>query len=236
MKNCGVSIHNIGKLISTQIFCSIFYPITHYLLKQQLLINRVLITNSGDVIFQGDPFNSNIHNSAIYFHHEHHFHYENAFMQLWFETTQIFGFSYPNHSLVINGGYIIGGIRPVLQYLDLFFSFFNSSYLNNENEFVDQSLLNCLIYNGYLDKAHITYYISNELTRACSIGYDVNYPENFFSEFPFARISPNSTSMCTFTHQYDRHDGYLDTVFKSCPQNEFIVPDFLRYPAPSVEE
>jgi hypothetical protein len=227
LNNCGVSFINFGTLNMGNVDCSRFIPFFHYLYFRRYFFDRVIICDSTDFIFQGDPFISTMHNDTVYFVHENHLSRNNPWMIDWFQNFPDKRYPLPENKSVINSGYISGGVIPVLRALDVFFKIVNSSIELSNPNVLDQVMYNIMVYYGLLAAENIRYALDNDLILGCVTGTVNNFEEDY-NQIGYSIVGENSRKYCTFVHQYDRHLNYKESLEKACPQNDLQVSDFFR--------
>lgn len=167
LNDCGCLIINVGELSTSRknkLFMARNLAIYEFLLLNYQYINRIIIIDLYDTIFQGDPFNNYFLNDTI---------------GLSLETTKIQGSHIQGISIlfgqekahqlcykrkIINCGTIIGSSQIVLNFLSLFMEFANNLSETDFNELVntqfpDQAIVNALICGKVLDERNMKYHL-----------------------------------------------------------------------------
>lgn len=228
IENCAVLFYNIGRIPFTQDYLSFYIPVIDYIIIQQQYIDRVLFLDIYDIVFQGDPFTDQIENNTLYFISQMYTYEQNPKMR----TLHIFNLTHEPKYLklpVINAGHFYGDVNVMLQFFDLVVKTHeklikdNFSYENN-----DQEVVNYIYITGQLEAHNITYQLDSP-TSSGAVVVVIGFWENDHNEtFGWNIIAQNSKVFSKFVHKYDAYPNMLQSVFNSCPQGIYSVPDFIR--------
>ena len=222
-KNCGGFIINIGKYqiySKPHIFASKLQICHDFIWRYQSVMNRVIVIDISDIIFQGDPFNNMIEKGVISFVGEHL-----PFGLSWWtrKIHKLKGIHYSNYHLkpVINGGTYGSDVQTVIRYLETFNLLYSVDYYTTIDQ-DDQAYMNVLVYEGYLDNFNIKWKIIEEHEGYVIIlktpGVIKALISSKFGEIQtsFARDKP------IIIHQYDRHCEIVKTFYETCPRHPNI--------------
>jgi hypothetical protein len=226
IENCGVNFVNlknfrIGYLDSTR-----WIPITDYIMKHRQMIDRIIMMDGFDVVFQGDPFSTRFGKDHLYF-----------------TTENIKVTEHTNHDLVrnlpfldkeinesvgaINAGVILGETNLFLQFIDLFFEYFDKSRFN-DYKYNDQTFLQWALGKNLFKNHSIPYIIDGPNgTTACML-WRRFFKKDHNLEFCYHVLSGENDEYALIVHQYDRFPTVKGWLVKAYPQNGFDVRNFFR--------
>lgn len=227
LHSCGVILHDIGIFYENKRryfpgFAMI--PIIEYVFKMNQFYNRVLYCDSFDIVFQRDPFSSNLPPDRIQFATERSLYQDTLYNQKWYNELP-FPKIFPTNSFVINSGQIYGESRLVSKYFDLFLNYYHFKQLTGLLVH-DQAYMNFLVYNNHLTNISLKY----DIDREYGIFSTTLYVASFHGAVIFGNIQDNSdTIQAAVIHQFDRNSTLRNLVLASCPQGAFPVSNFIRY-------
>ena len=164
LNDCGMNIIDIGEFKHDYIlFKWSFGYICMYdfLYINQRYINRVLVCDLFDIVFQGDPFIRNKYINSLSFVSE------NAIFSPKNENTNwiVYNMKYfpPewNNTKITNSGQVIGSIYEMTQFLDVFLSLFDPMDFYTINT-TDQAYFNIILKTGKLKARGISYEIEEK--------------------------------------------------------------------------
>ena len=164
LKRCGMNIIDIGVYHLDSIIYRWsfgFFAMFDFLKKHEKYINRVLICDLFDIVFQGDPFEAGKYNNIIRFVSEAQ-KFSNTIDNR--EWIRYYLGSFPeqwNNSQVTNSGQVCGSVREIIKFLDEYLSLFDPNDISTINT-TDQAYFNLLIKQNKLKEARIPHVVETK--------------------------------------------------------------------------
>ena len=231
LNNCKCFLINIKEFpnLSSREFWGFRYLlIQKFLVSHQYNINRVLIIDLFDTIFQGDPFTNLIDKNFIYFSSEFQSISKCYINYDWIKTIDPINYLNFANKTIINGGTIIGGLYPILKFLNIFFSLFNPNDLSSMI-IDDQGYINYLIYSNFLKNINFLIDISGEILVSLNkVLVWQRIPNDYtIGNFQFK----SNLKFPSIIHQYKFDKACRNSLIKYCYSKDLDFPNFL----PNVE-
>jgi hypothetical protein len=213
LDGCGVKIYNIGPIEYKNIQTTSYGIIFDYILKNQNYINRILMTDIFDFVFQGDTFTEKIKSDTFYLETERQLVSENRKMKKLPFVHQ----NYDSNHHVISAGRFLGGKFPIMQMMDLYFSLFTKDYWGTTQWDDDQAIINYLVYSNLMKKYNISFVIDgptrfNDWINLKKLDPFPNHQIGFVPDLD------DLNHFASSIHQYDQIPVLVKTVYLSCPQ------------------
>jgi len=227
--HCGCIFVNIGVFpsLSNKEFWGFRYLLyDKFLVSHYIFINRVLIIDLFDTIFQGDPFSKNTRDDKVYFSSEFQKIIKCYINYDWIKVLAPNNYSEYGEKTIINGGSLIGGALPIIRLLRVFFSMFD--YKNLSSMLVDdQGYMNYILYSNILETHRINYAIDESGEIIVSLN----------KVLVWQRI-PNDYTVGNFVmkdgfrhppvvHQYKFDIACRESIIKHCYEPAFNMDLFL---------
>jgi hypothetical protein len=206
--------------------------INDYLRIQQFYINRVLTTDIFDVVFQGDPFTTDIKPNILYLTSENHQIKRNYWMRNWMNALKpdphfINASQISNKNVVINSGPLIGTINVILQYLDCYYKYYTKDAYKIRS-INDQNVLNYLAHLGILSSNNIQYVIDDPNGFSSVIGMKYFHDKDHWNELGYVFLNSISKIYSLHVHQYDRQHGLKRNIIEICSPSGMPEKYFVR--------
>ena len=243
---CGINIINIGKVPKYEryAYCFLrFYVYYDFITSYKGSINRVIFFDAMDSIFQGDPFYEDFTPDKLIITLENRlvndtkwaiYSYKNYFRKIHKENNEL----YLNFS-VINCGLIIGGIKPIMTFLNVFKIRFDLNELLfqlKKMQYVDQAILHSIILDGDLQKLGVNVYLYtiNDDYVSLSFGcWGWRCYKKTRNNFSIGNFYSNTTHNFPFiVHQFNRYFQFSVSLLNACPPLEknvslnFYIKDY----------
>ena len=227
MGNCGVSFIIISK-IPQNFRCYDFiriYSYYQFLAIRKHLIDRVLMFDIYDTIFQGDPFSDDIDFDGIGFTQDSILLEKDAGpfgYQSFFHTILNYKYDPIIHGKqnMINSGVVFGRATHIVSFLEnLFFPpllpyLTNTSQIINSWQWFDQGYLNVIMWSDWFPNKKDKFVFFQENNSFISI-YHLKEEKLNCSELGKITVI-NSKYPARLIHQYDRKPGIVEKVQKKC--------------------
>jgi hypothetical protein len=188
-----------------------------FLRDRQTIFDRVLIVDLYDVVFQGDPFQAGLERETVGVSEENipcdRNQKYSAFLLISHRIVRRIWYN----SKCKNGGLLIGGIMPIVRFLELFVAFISKIPHDRlvEAVMVDQVAINLMYGLGEFDRNGIAIRVWNEhdpyrviwkLFDRANVSYLLGDYRLYLGEiYPLV------------IHMFDRSTGFRDSVVKACP-------------------
>jgi len=231
LSQCGCYLINIGKFpdVSRREFWAWRYLMIDKFISTHLqYIDRILIIDLFDTIFQGDPFCSFVSKRKLYLSSEFQAIKDCYVNNKWMEDIAGESHKLMNHNDIINGGTLLGGAIQVHQMIRLFISQFNTNDLSALKA-DDQGYINFITYSGMLENYSIQYEIDKLGELIVSINKIVavyRIPNNFhIGEYRLKR----DRRFPPVIHQFKFNAEQLLSVVRACPRGRLKQPNYLPY-------
>ena len=223
--DCGVQVVNFGKFIYPKGtgFIYRFHVINEFIRINQDKINRVIMCDIFDTVFQGDPFNSQVSKYTLNLVDE-----GKPYCHTWTHANRawlrIYNSSYPlerdmrfNYFCV---AYIAGPIDLIIPLMNEYLTFFSIHLKGN-----DQGVINYLYLSGILQKLAIPVnkFRNNELVHH-------TFFSKFTTDYKFGfvpSIRNNSLYASIVHHSYAVH-SLKYTLIDCCPRINKSMKDYIR--------
>ncbi|OHS96017.1 hypothetical protein TRFO_10190 [Tritrichomonas foetus] len=217
-QNCGVNWINLGE-IGEKYITSInsmrmvlFYG---FLKKVQTKVNRVMIVDMTDTYFQMDPFTDDVYSDSLILTLENQVFLSGTINEKWLAkilklTNELEYLSDFDDRYVINNGFLIGGIYPVLKFYSIILDL--PQFVNYSRGFNDQAIVNYMYYFDLLKGINVILSpiggIYQSLT-ACDSITDIDEDTH--------TISIYGTKLAVL-HQFDRTCENIQNSIMFCPK------------------
>jgi len=223
--NCSISYFNVGYI--PNVHYNAIFAIKNMLGYDFLThvcenFDRVLFVDLYDVVFQEDPFNSNIGLKEMIITREtppfsRSYNNQQRVLPL-FNSTQYMNVLFKP---VLNAGLVYSDPHSLIRYWEMYFSMFNPNDLNSLKT-CDQGYMNYLYYSGRMEMA--------------GIRVRVFYRKHGFDTLSSAGLNPNDLKIGTavfkstntrliIIHQFDRMRLCIDDLIQKCPQGNYMVKE-----------
>ena len=230
LRNCAVNCINVGEFKhypKEALFFFRFYIYYDFLNSHTLEINRVVLIDGHDVLFQGDPFYEGFTNNDLIFTYEDRtlnqsvwgkFSYKNYF----FTINKTIG-DYARFYMV-NAGIILGGRYQIHKFIEVFIKRLPVSEALSQvykPRFADQAVVHSIIYDKEMEQNGINVTFSSIYDEYTSITLSCfgerciylrpnNYTLGYFQSrtrhiYPF------------IIHQYNRYPPLHRSYISACP-------------------
>ena len=224
VENCGGQIINCGpvpfhKRFDGHNYCYVF---SYYFIQRNMdKIDRVMICDMYDTVFQGDPFNEQIENDKLNIVDE-----GATFSTIPGESNRewllAFNYTLPQeqyNDYYLCSGYIAGKAKIVLQTLKLYLK--NHSFGKRRH---DQAAFNYLYFSGILSKNNISIIKrrQNELVRHISY-----VPLGNHSHIGDVRGIRNESIYATIIHHYYLDGNFQISLLRHCPRETKNLEKYL---------
>ena len=227
--NCGVQIFNIGNIKNLNPKYVGFELILSLIEYNFEFINRIIISDLYDTVFQGDPFSQRVSSDYVQFIDEDITFLESETNVNWVKAA-IYRTDFKKKWLnlfPICSGYIIGGKIVIFRFLIMFYSFFNFK----DPYFMDQGLLNNLILTGAFEIRKIPYLTNGE-------NFTVRHLAHNFHKIPFSKLGdfkldshgiPKTVDRyAQVVHHYYDHEKLCISILESCPRRNSNFTNYHR--------
>ena len=220
LKNCSIQWFNIGVVNklkkSSSIFAQKHIIAYDFIYKSASMFDRMLLIDLYDVVFQDDPFFSEVDpNSLIIIKEARLFGDDPKNRERVEAVMKMNKFMYDSHAL--NGGVIYGSPIILLKYETLYFSQFNISNIDGTHKTCDQGYMNYL-------------YLSGELLMH---GFKLKlwHRDQGYESLASTKARPNAAlgkvyflnKRAIVIHMFDRSDDMIRMVLAACPQGNYAV-------------
>jgi hypothetical protein len=202
-----------------------FILIEQFLREHIKFFDRVLIIDLFDAVFQGDPFHKDLPRDMVGISEENVYCDQNQkrIASRFINRRSISRFWHKHNCL--NIGLVIGGIKPVLNFLRQFSDFVTKMPVKNVGSirWADQVIVNILYGLGRLSPANgIKMRIWKEPDEYRTAWMLFGRPNVTYRIGEYRLYAGGHYPLVV--HMYDRSKGFRDSVVKACPQ-EFATKD-----------
>lgn len=227
LDQCSITLvktgHSYSNLKLTRLIL-MRYPVFYdYLFVRRHLIDRVIIADLYDTVFQGDPFTASFDSDYFYFAEESTT-IENCWInKLWLQQAVPDSFEKIKHHKVLNAGLFQGGTIPVLKFLDVYLSFYESQLMNMTAP--DQGYFNYIAYTQIMNNNHFNVKVLN--------GNDGIIVLSYFQEketkLVLGNFKPKASKIYPrILHQYDTRREFRVSVLYACPKGKLNTSTYIR--------
>ena len=227
IKQCGLYVINLGvcEKLSPRVFFALRHLIYYnFLTPIRHLINRIILMDLYDTIFQGDPFPEYFRSETLYFCSENLTFAKSRGNRKWLRTIvhdDLLKY-YPLH--IVNGGTILGSADLIIKYLELFMVYVNMSRLVTLKA-DDQAYTNFFAYSGILEKHQVKHKIF-DLSDFIVCVHGMQY---FPGEWYLGKyMTPIAKKRHLVVHQFDRSRMMKFNVYISCPKMNYNISSYMR--------
>ncbi|OHT04830.1 hypothetical protein TRFO_27622 [Tritrichomonas foetus] len=227
INGCGLYVINLG--VCEKLTPRIFFALRHliyynFLFPRQHLMDRVIMMDLYDSIFQGDPFPDYFERDTLYFCSENLTFSRSRGNRKWLRTIvhdDLLRY-YPKH--IVNGGTILGSVSLIIKYLELFMIYVDMTRL----QFLkadDQAYTNFFAYSGILAKHQIKHKILDLSDFIVCVHGMQYYPGDWrLGKY----VTPIGKKPHLVVHQFDRSKMMKFNVYIACPRDEMNVTRYMR--------
>jgi hypothetical protein len=231
MGNCSVAIVNTGDYTSRpwKDIAFLRYPIFYdFLYVRMDLIDRVVAVDLYDTVFQADPFTTDFETDKLYFVRENRTIASCFLNSLWLKQFSSDDYERLKDNDVLSAGVFMGGIVPMLQFLDV--------YHRNETASLRAPDAGYFVYMAYgfiLQAVKVT---TRVLTEADGV-IVMHYFEDAGAKLAFGDlIPPAATRYPAIVHQYDKWTTLSNSVLNACPKGRLKTSVYIRQLPNSVDD
>ena len=217
LHDCGMNIIDIGEFKHDYIlFKWSFGYICMYdfLYLNQQYINRVLVCDLFDIVFQGDPFIKNRYLNTLKFVSENALFTPKNDNTYWVILN--LGTFPPewNNTKIVNSGQVLGTVYEMTQFLDVYLSMFDPMDFNTINT-TDQGYFNIILKTGKLKQRRISYEIEEtEMFSRVIVVQPLDY-----TEYQFGNVKKyKSNEYAPVVHQYYANYPLSYSLLDVCPR------------------
>ena len=218
-KNCGIQIFNVGhvdNLNPKYIGFELYLILIHHNFD---FIDRVMVCDLYDTVFQGDPFSKRISRDFVQFIDE-----GRAYSQCSINTNWVInavpGTVFQNEWRQLHpicSGYLVGGKVPFYKFLKVYCSYFNFQH----PYYMDQGLLNNLLLTNVFQNNHVPIMIDGENFTIRHLAF--NHQQDFYTKFgDFKVLSfgiPKSVDRYALVvHHYYALQHFSKSILLACPR------------------
>ncbi|KAK8875882.1 hypothetical protein M9Y10_006057 [Tritrichomonas musculus] len=227
LDRCSITLVKTGYSFSKMNWAEIIllrYPFFYdFLFYRRHLIDRVIIVDLYDTVFQGDPFTSNFKSEYFYFAEENTA-IENCWINaLWLQKAAPDSYEEIKGNKVLNAGLFLGGTLPVLQFLDIYLKFYEKKRMNMTAP--DQGYFNYVAYTIILknDRFKAKILTSNDGIIVLS------YFQEKETKFVLGSFKPKDADVYPrIIHQYDTRSEFRVSVLFACPKGKLNTSTYIR--------
>lgn len=222
LENCSVNIINTGNYsrMSTTEIAFLRYPIFYdFLYTRRHLIDRVIAVDLYDTVFQGDPFTEDLDKNVLYFVSENATVAECYLSSIWLKQTSEEVYEKLKNKHILTAGVLIGGIVPMLQFLDTYHN------ATRPPKAPDQGYFVYMAYEFMNESTNVMTRICDEKDGVIVLHYFNEVKRNFvFGDFK----SSSSPMYPMIIHQYDKLPVLAKSVANSCPKGKLKTSQYIR--------
>lgn len=225
LDKCSIFIINTGTFhLEWKRFLILRYPLFYDFLYYRVhLMDRVIIVDLFDTVFQGDPFTSSFHNDTFYFAKENITIDQCWMNSMWAKRAAPDLYDEIKNNTIVNSGLFMGGIIPVLHFLDIYMTLYDTFTLNDVNA-PDQGYFLFATYHIVVKSPRIKVRF---LSSFDGVVVFENYAEK--SRFVFGDFKPRNSSIYPrILHQYDKNSELRISVYYACPKGFLNTSTYIR--------
>ena len=200
------------------------YPVFFdFLFMRRNLIDRVIIVDLYDSVFQGDPFTSDFKKDTFYFVAENSS-IENCWINnMWLQQAAPDSYEEIKNNKILNSGLFMGGTLQVLRFLDLYLTFYENK--DKTNLAPDQGYFNFVAYTIVLKDYTFKTKVLTENDGVIVMGY---FQESH-TKLIFGNFKPKlATIYPRIIHQYDTRSELSASVLHACPKGKLNASNYIR--------
>ncbi|OHS94984.1 hypothetical protein TRFO_38794 [Tritrichomonas foetus] len=200
------------------------YPVFYdFLFLRRYLIDRVIIVDMYDSVFQGDPFTTDFQKDTFYFVEENSS-IENCWINaLWLQQAAPDSYEIIKKNKILNSGLFMGGTMQVLKFLDIYLTFYENKDQNSTAP--DQGYFNFVAYTKVLNDPSMKTKI---LTGNDGV-IVLSYFQESQTKLIFGNFKPkNAVIYPRILHQYDTRSEFRVSVFYACPKGRLNTSTYIR--------
>ena len=213
LNNCGINLIQFlipsPKVANHTSFRYYYY--IDFLHHFGFLFNRVIFADGFDTVFQGDPFNIELHEDKIYLTQESDY---NRLVHDWY--TPFYPLSELNivlNNRIICAGIIAGGVKPVRLYFEYYFARELKNKTKDNLPLRDQIPQNFWYYNGQLKNISFDLVILPYGSFLASIVGEIRLNVPIIGKFSHGYYIQNRLNTPLLIHQYTYSLPYDDSIF-----------------------
>lgn len=232
--HCGVNLINVGEIPKYEHFayCFLrFYIYYDFITSYSGNINRIILFDAMDTLFQGDPFYEDFTPDMFILTLENRKVNESVwaldnYIKYYIKTKQENNTMYYNSSMV-NCGLILGGKKSILIFINAFkyrLDVDELLYQLEKMDYVDQAILHSLVIDGELEKRglNITFQTVYDDYVSISIGpCGWKCPKKAQNDYSVGNyVSKKTGKYPLIVHQFTRYYHFSVSYYKACPPIE----------------
>ena len=238
ISKCGVQFIDIGDKVPTEaedIFYYRYVLYNQFLKENQQEINRVILVDLFDTVFQHDPFTTNFSEDLLYLSDEGY-----SLMNSLFNTIQIRRnilnmsssiFNDPSiykenylkkirYKHILNGGLQGGGLLPILSFLSLMTKIGDKNKMKAIGD--DQAFINIFAYSKLLKNiCKFEIIPSSSYFMSSNALYCMLEKNSYGSNYKFGNFS-RGNKIPAILHQYNRCHNIKEDLLRVCPNDNNI--------------
>jgi hypothetical protein len=233
LRTCGVQFINLGPNPTDSLPRDLLRQVCYhrFLAVNRFAIDRVLVIDLFDTVFQSDPFTSSFLRDRVYYSTETALIRTDLQNRRWVRTyasnsASIFpGAAVPDIDVIfenpiLNGGVMAGGLGPFIRHLEMMERMADRKSLMPFG--TDQGFLNFFVYGGFAD---FPFQVDPEnATFLGTIGLSKGRRPSSGSKLgEFC----GSGKVYSVLHQIDRFSDLYEAILEACPNTDPPFPDYI---------
>ena len=243
ISKCGIQFVDIGTKVPSEAEDIFFYRyiiFNNFLRENEQEIDRVILVDLFDTVFQNDPFITNFSENILYLSEEGYPLMDSLFNTIQirknihnmnpqtFDDNSVYQSNYLKkikNKHIINGGLQAGGLLPMLSFLSIMAKIGNESAMKAYGD--DQAFLNIFAYSKLLKKVcDFEIVPSSSYFMSSNALYCMLEKNPFRNDSKFGNFSRGS-KVPSILHQYNRCQDIIDELLAVCP-NDYDIPYYIR--------
>lgn len=225
---CGVQVVNVGIISGKRSFllCSRNIILHDFLKNKRNIIDRILIADLYDTIFQGDPFTEDLDRNKLGISEETQEFDQQQASAIKIILGNLLG-SEISKLKVLNAGTLIGGYEVIfsflLSFVNYYFSFSKEEREIHEKtvDIIDQVYVNILLHCN-ISKLAIRKYKINDLYITCWYIFNWKFNKQFSNFTVDNKVYP------LVIHLFDRIGETVISLLQTCPQTFPQADSYVR--------
>jgi hypothetical protein len=225
IKNCGVETVSFGRvqcLWWENDLLLRFAVLYDYLYPRREIFSRILLLRTSDVMFQADPFTSDIRSDSISFVAEDVTLNGSRYEKFDFQKLPIKWDELKDQELLTDS-VLVGGPNPLLVFLDMYIFYYSMAFADSERTSELAYFMYCF-YQFVRRSKRLSHQILTNTSGIVGLGY-YNY-DGIAYEVGELKVL-KTRQFASIVMHYPRNNKFLHSYYDACPRDRMKAGDYM---------